>query len=203
MSVLTIPCILEKSGWRIIAIFFFIFIVIAGNTLAHPVIRDLALLRAHPRYPFDNWRRDESYLSRTDVHGAIRYIDNTLNTGKAAPVAGEEFLEGDLSEFKAPEYDPSDDLQQRKQIWRGHDKDDTGYTLDNIRNMYFDKPDEGELSGKELERELMKATAPKKAAGPLPEDFFQQTPIIWRADKHDNGTTAPQGKEKKERSVLM
>ena len=164
-----------------------------ANRIAQSYIEDISVLKAHPRYPFDNWRRDESYTSSLYTNGtsysdrAAKRLDSTLNAGKVRTVGGEEFLEGEQKKFELPKPDPEKNLQQRTQVWRQHSKSDTGYTMDNLKNMYFDAVDEGELSGRELERELMKATAPKKAPEPTPEDFFQQSPVIWRKNK--DGTT--------------
>ena len=152
-----------------------------------PIIKDMEILKAHPRYPFDNWRRDDTYINRVSYEDAVKYIGNTVGKGSVKSVGGDEFFEGKARAYEEPKPDPEKNLQQRKQVWRGHDKSETGYTLDNMKNMYFDAPDEGELSGKELERELMKATAPKKVPEPTPEDFFQSSPVIWRTNR--DGTT--------------
>ena len=165
-----------------------------ANHIARPYIADIAVLKAHPRYPFDNWRRDESYTSSLYTNGtsysdrAAKRIEGTLNAGTVRNVGGEEFLEGEQKEFELPKPDPEKNLQQRTQVWRQHSTADTGYTMDNLKNMYFDAVDEGELSGRDLERELMKATAPKKAPEPTPEDFFQQSPVIWRKNKDGSST---------------
>lgn len=192
--------------------------MLVGSNLAnyffHPVMEDMYVLRNHPRYPFDNWRRDDSYISSISSNGtgeerALKRIENTLNAGRVQSVGGEEFFEGEKKKYELPKPDPEKNLQQRKQVWRQHDKADTGYTLDNINKMYFDAPDEGELSGEELERQLMKATAPKKPQEPPEEDFFQSSPVVWRTNK--DGTTTmerrspgskPAG-ENDSRTVLM
>ncbi|MBR6046412.1 MAG: hypothetical protein IKP47_12330 [Ruminococcus sp.] len=165
---------------------------VAGtNMLAHPSIIRLHALRQHPRYPFDNWRRDDTYLNRASGDDVLRYIENTINSGKVQEIGYEEFFHGEKRAYDPPAPDPEKHLQQRTHLWRSSDKD-TAYVLDNIHNMYFDDgADNGELKGEELERELIKATAPPKPPEPLPEDFFQQTPIVWRSKKHDTGSSRP------------
>lgn len=160
--------------------------ILLMNLLAHPFISDLEALKAHPRFPFDNWRKDDGYLFKASTEDKLRYIDSTLNKGKVTTVGSEEYLEGKKTAYAPAEPDPEKNLQQRRQTWRGHEKEETRYVLDNIKNMYFeDGLENGELTGAELEKELIKATAPEKPPEPIPEDFFQQTPIIWRSKKHD------------------
>lgn len=208
LAVLVLPYILEGRFRYLIVQALYIIGVIAGNILARPFIKDIALLKTHPRFPFDNWRQDEHYIQRASQNEVLKTIDNTMNRGKVQTVGYEEFLEGEVKTFELPKHDHEQDFQQREQVYRHHDKADTGYTMDNIKNMYLGKTEEGELNGNELERELMKATAPSKAPEPLPEEFFQQAPVIWRTQK--DGTTVmerravgslPAG-EKESRSVL-
>ena len=82
--------------------------------------------------------------------------------------------------------------------------------MDNLKNMYLgDMSDTGELTSDELEKKLWAETAPKKPKEPEPEDFFQQSPIIWRTNK--DGSSSPERREpgskpvgeKDSRSVLM
>lgn len=199
------------SGNPVTPLVGFLFAGIANlaNLCASKYINDIDVLKKHPRFPFDNWRRDETYLNRASRSDAIKYIENTDKRGSVQAGIGEEFLSGELTRFEKPKPDPEKNFQQRRQNWRSHDKAETGYALDNIKNMYFDAPDEGELSGKELERELMKATAPKKAPEPIPEEFFQSSPVIYRTNKDGSATierrepgSKPAG-EFDSRSVLM
>lgn len=165
----------------------------AANLFAHKHIKILSVLKEHPRFPFTNSHRDEQYLVRATREEALRYMNNS-DEGKVHTVAGEELFDADPKAPEAPEVpDTAEHLQQRTQVWKKHDKADTAYTMDNLRNMHFDAPDEGELSGSDLEQELMKATAPKKKPEPLPEEFFQQTPVVWR--KRKDGTTYMERRE--------
>jgi hypothetical protein len=165
----------------------------AVNFFAYKQIKIIAGLKAHPRFPFTNSQRDEKFLDRASREEVLRYMDNTSEGSAVQTVSGEELLDAD-SKAPAPEApEPAELLQQRTQVWKKHDKADTAYTMDNLRNMHFDPPDEGELSGSDLEQELMKATAPKKKPEPLPEEFFQQTPVVWR--KRKDGTTYMERRE--------
>ena len=181
---------------------------VALNLLAHPFILDLEEMRSCPNFPFLP-RKHETYISGVYGDRAVKLIERSFNEDKVLSVSGEEFFEGDRKAFEPPKPDPGLNLQQRRQVWRQHDKADTGYTMDNLKNMHFGDPDEGELSGKELERELMRATAPKKAPEPPEEDFFQQAPVVWRTNKDGTTTmerrapgTLPAG-ETDSRTVLM
>lgn len=187
LAVLVLPYIIVGSYRWILAQASYIIAVIAPNVIVHPFIKDIAVLKAHPRYPFDNWRRDDSYIHRASGDEVLKIIDNTINKGKVQSVGKEDFLEGEVKTFEPPVHDHEQDFQQREQVYRQHEKSDTGYTMDNLKNMYLGKSEEGELSGKELERELMKATAPTKPPEPIPEEFFQSSPVVWRTNK--DGTT--------------
>lgn len=161
----------------------------AVNMMAHPFIKELEALKEHPRFPFSNWQKDESFLSRATDKDAVRYIENTLNEGRVRSGIGEEFLEGGKKTFEPPAPDPEKNLQQRRQVWRPHDKSDTSYTMDNLKNMYLgDSSQNGELSSSELEKLLWAETAPKKPKEPAPEDFFQSAPIIWRTNRDGSST---------------
>lgn len=179
------------------------------NLLAHPVIKDIELLRSHPRFPFKNSHLDEAVLLRLKREDAAKFIGNTLDRNTVRSTGFEELFEGERKQIAEVEtqVDPSEYMQQIKQMWMPHDKQDTAYTLDNIDKMYFDDGiEDGELKGEELERELRKATASSKPQEKRPEDFFQQSDMVWRSSKNDSGSresrsTAPD--EVKERSVLM
>ena len=178
-----------------------------ANYFVHPILEGLYVLRNHPRYPFDNWRRDDAYASGVYTSGtyeekAVKLIDNTMNAGKVRSVGGEEFFEGEAKRFEPPKPDPEKNLQQREQIWRSSDKE-TGYVLDNINKMYFDDGMEyGELTGRELEKKLMHETAPKKPPEPVPEDFFQQGEIVWRNGKDTPNAPVPEKRTQDGRTVL-
>ena len=191
--------ITERRFIELSAIAGFIAASNGANFIAHPIIEDLHTLRSHPRYPFDNWRREESVLSGMYSSGieddkAARYLEHTMNRGKVYGVGREEYLEGDKKEYETPKPDPEKNLQQHKQIWRRYDKSDTTYTMDNLKNMYFDDGlENGELTGDELAKKLWEETRPKKPKDPPPEDFFQQSPIIWRTNK--DGSSAMERRE--------
>ncbi|MBR6873650.1 MAG: hypothetical protein IKN17_09130 [Ruminococcus sp.] len=177
------------------------------NYVAHSFIKQHEVLKAHPRYPFDNWRKDEQYIFRADGESVLKVIDSSMNKGRVQSVGSEEFLDGETKSYEPPKPDPEKNLQQRKQVWRSHDKAETAHTMDNLKNMYFeDGTQNGELTGSDLERELWKATAPKKPREPQPEDFFQTQPIVWRSKKDDKGAGQPNrpvDDGKGERTVLM
>ncbi|MBR4554299.1 MAG: hypothetical protein IKO27_01755 [Ruminococcus sp.] len=169
---------------------FYLLSATAANLVARRYIKDIAVLKEHPRYPFDNWRREDSYSYALKSDGtyedkAVRMIEGTLNRGKVLSVGGEDYFEGDKKTYEkpAPESEPGQHFQQREQIWRPHNKDDTGYTMDNLKNMYFGSPEKGELDSRELEKLLWAETAPKKPPEPPEEDFLQQSPVIWRTNK--------------------
>ena len=159
---------------------------ISANLLVLRFIKEITMLKEHPRFPFDNWRRDESTLNGIYSNGsyedrALRQINATLNKGKVVSGGHEDVFEGEPKKFEPPKYDPENNLQQRASIYRNRDKADTAYTMDNLKKMYFDDGIEnGELSGKELEDRLWAETRPKKPKEPDPEDFLQTQPIIWR-----------------------
>ena len=186
----------------------------AGNLLARPVIRDLAELRAHPRYPFENWRRDETYtkgLYSADASGgrAVKRIDSTLKQGKVVSGGHEDIFENGKNAPPADEEEVVELLQKQARVWTD-ESDKTAYIMDNLDKMYFDDGLlNGELVGEELEKQLMKATAPSKPPEPLPEDFFQTQKIVWRPQKHDyseeekRSPAPPKPAENKDRTVLM
>ena len=188
---------------------FLIIGVAVDNYVAHSFIVQLEVLKEHPRYPFDNWRKDENYIHKASGDEVLQIIDNSINKGKVKSVGSEEFFDGEAKAYEPPKADPEKNLQQRRQVWRHHDKDDTAYTMDNLKNMYLGKTEDGELTADELEKKLWAETAPKRPREPEPEDFFQQTPVIWRTNK-DGSTTlerrapgsAPVG-ERESRNVLM
>ena len=158
------------------------------TVFARSVIRDLEQLRSHPRFPFRNRLKDESYIHRADSEGVLRFIENTINGGEVTQVGGEEFLEGEAKPFEPPAPDPAEALQQHKKIYRPRERSETAYTMDNLKNMYFDDGlENGELTAAELEKRLWEETRPKKPGKPDPEDFLQQSPIIYRKNK--DGTT--------------
>lgn len=158
---------------------------ISANLVVRRFIKEITILKEHPRYPFDNWRRDEStvngiYFSGSYEDRALRRIEATLNKGKVVSGGHEDIFEGEAKKFEHPGPDPADNLQQNKRVWRS-EADKTTYILDNLDKMHFeDGKQNGELKGEELERQLRKATAPAKAPEPIPEDFFQTQPIVWR-----------------------
>lgn len=207
-ALLVLTLLLGAESGQIFICLGFIAATVLVNWLSHPFILDIETMKQCPNFPFDT-RIRENYLSGVSGERALKVIENSMNQGKVQSVGGEEFFEGEKKTYEPPKPDPAKNLQQRKQVWRQHDKADTGYTMDNLKNMHFDAPDEGELSGKELERELMKATAPNKPPEPPEEDFFQSSPVVWRTNK--DGTTTmerrapgsvPAG-EKDSRTVLM
>ena len=159
---------------------------ISANLLVLRFIKEITMLKEHPRFPFDNWRRDESTLNGIYSNGsyedrALRQINAALNKGKVVSGGHEDVFEGEPKKFEPPKYDPENNLQQNKRVWRS-ESDKTTYILDNLDKMHFeDGKQNGELKGEELERQLRKATAPTKPPEPIPEDFFQTQPIIWRS----------------------
>ena len=154
------------------------------TVFGRPVIRDLEQLRSHPRFPFNNTLKDESYIHRADAEGVLKIIDHSLSGGKVTQVGGEELLEGEVRAFEVPAPDPAGNFQQHKKIYRPREKSETAYTMDNLKRMYIDDGlANGELSASELEKLLWAETRPKKPKEPEPEDFFQQSPIIYRKNK--------------------
>ncbi|MBR1393723.1 MAG: hypothetical protein IJ561_07815 [Ruminococcus sp.] len=179
----------DVQGVAVLLLSVMVILTITANLLARPVIQQLAELKKHPRFPFNNALKDENYIHRVTADEAVRYIENTINKGKVQTIGGEEFFEGEAKAFEKARFDPEKNLQQRKQVWRPHDKSDTSYTMDNLKNMYLgDASQNGELSSGELEKLLWAETAPKKPKEPPPEDFFQSAPIVWRKNK-DGSTT--------------
>ena len=157
--------------------------------LGRPVIRDIRELKKHPRFPFNNVLKDESIIHRTDAKGVLKIIDSSLNGSRVTQVEGEEYLEGEAKTYEKPAPDPSENFQQHKKIYRPREKSETAYTMDNLKNMYFDDGlENGELTGAELEKLLGSETRPKKPKEPEPEDFFQQAPIIYRPNKDGSVT---------------
>ena len=74
-------------------------------------------------------------------------------------------------------------LQEKARVWTD-ESDKTAYIMDNLDKMYFDDGlQNGELTGEELEKQLIKATAPEKPPEPAPDDFFQTQPIVWGRKK--------------------
>lgn len=154
------------------------------TAFGRPIIRDLEQLKAHPRFPFNNVLKDESVIHRTDSEGVLRIIEHSLSGGKVTQVGGEELLEGEVKAYEKPSPDPAENLQQYRKIYRPREKAETAYTMDNLKNMYIDDGlENGELSLDELEKLLWAETRPKKPKEPEPEDFFQQSPIIYRTNK--------------------
>ena len=179
----------DVQGVAVMLLSVMVILTITANLVARPVIQQLAELKKHPRFPFNNALKDENYIHRATADEAARYIENTINKGKVQTIGGEEFLEGGKKTFEPPAPDPEKKLQQRRQVWRPHDKSDTSYTMDNLKNMYLgDSSQNGELSSSELEKLLWAETAPKKPKEPAPEDFFQSAPIIWRTNKDGSST---------------
>lgn len=176
------------------------------NVLAHGFIRDLELLKAHPRFPFDNWRKDEAVLLKVTREEAAKVIGNTLDRFNVRSTGHEDLFEGEIRKAEEAKADPQTYMQQRRQIWHPQEKEDTAYTLDNINRMYIDDGMEnGELKGEELEAAL-KAAVPEKPTAEKPEDFLQQSDTVWRSSRHDSGSReAPQVRKDdvRERSVLM
>ncbi|SDB03979.1 hypothetical protein SAMN02910317_00103 [Ruminococcaceae bacterium FB2012] len=189
----------------------FVMIVLSAgaNILGHDVIRELEELKKHPRFPFSNTLSDESYIHRADSESAVRFIENTADGAQVTSVGHEEFLEGEKKAFEVPVPDPAGNLQQHRKIYRPREKSETAYTMDNLKNMYIDDGlQNGELTGPELERLFMEEIRSKKLKDPPSEEFFQQTPMIYRTKKdgstsieHREPGSVPAG-EKDSRSVL-
>lgn len=183
---------------------------VLSNIFVRPVIKLLEELKAHPRFPFKNTVYDDSYIYKASDKNKLDIIGHSIDPKAVRSIGGDEFLEGDKKTFETPEPDPVDNLQQHKTVWRPRDKNETAYTMDNLKNMYFDDGRKnGELTGEELEKLLWEEIRPKKPKEKEPEDFLQQSPIIWRTNK-DGSTTldrrepgaVPAG-ENDSRSVLM
>lgn len=163
-----------------------------ANLIARPFIKELAELREHPRYPFDNWRRDESVMSGrymtagTAQDFAVKRVSASMNKGRVLSGGHEDVFKEDVEELKKKELSKEELvvlLQEKARIWTD-ESDKTGYILDNLDKMYFDDGlQNGELIGEELESQLRKATAPAKPPKPVEEDFFQTQPIVWGRKK--------------------
>ena len=196
---------------------FFQFLLAGGangaNLIARPIIKEMSDLREHPRYPFDNWRRDESFTHAVFTNGstdsrAVKRIESTLNQGKVVSGGHEDIFEGDVKKSEPAKEELVELFQEKARVWTD-ESDKTSYILDNLDKMYFDDGlQNGELVGEELEKQLRKATAPAKPPEETPEDFFQQQTIVWRPQKHGSTNEGPRedpsaSSEEKSRTVLM
>ncbi|SDB03992.1 hypothetical protein SAMN02910317_00104 [Ruminococcaceae bacterium FB2012] len=184
-----------------------------ANLIARPIIKEMSDLREHPRYPFDNWRRDESFTHAVFTNGstdsrAVKRIESTLNQGKVVAGGHEDIFEGDVKKSEPAKEELVELFQEKARVWTD-ESDKTSYILDNLDKMYFDDGlQNGELVGEELEKQLRKATAPAKPPEETPEDFFQQQTIVWRPQKHGSTNEGPRedpsaSSEEKSRTVLM
>ena len=163
-----------------------------ANLIARPRIKELAVLRAHPRYPFDNWRRDGSvtnsqYMTTGNQWDhAIKRVNASMNQGRVVSGGHEDIFEDDVKALKKKDLSKEElveVLQEKARVWTD-ESDKTAYIMDNLDKMYFDDGlQNGELIGEELEKQLTKATAPSKPPQPAPDDFFQTQPIVWGRKK--------------------